>query len=140
MDKLNSERIDQSVLQMEITLKTVTELNLFLDILFSKSINEAINFNDDTAYEDNDMEMMGDESMEEPIEAPIEEPQEAGAEKLLADIRKMSINGLAKLADNPDDPNYEMLKKIFLMLDKAVTEKQEQREVMAKNPNIYKYG
>ena len=55
--------------------------------------------------------------------------------KLLADIRKMSINGLAKLADNPDDPNYEMLKKIFLMLDKAVTEKQEQREVMAKNPN-----
>ena len=47
----------------------------------------------------------------------------------------MSINGLAKLADNPDDPNYEMLKKIFLMLDKAVTEKQEQREVMAKNPN-----
>jgi hypothetical protein len=100
-----------------------------------KSINEAINFNDDMAYEDNDMEMMGDESMEEPMEAPIEEPQEAGAEKLLADIRKMSINGLAKLADNPDDPNYEMLKKIFLMLDKAVTEKQEQREVMAKNPN-----
>lgn len=105
-----------------------------------KSINEAINFNDDMAYEDNDMEMTGDESMEdesmeEPIEAPIEEPQEVGAEKLLADIRKMSINGLAKLADNPDDPNYEMLKKIFLMLDKAVTEKQEQREVMAKNPN-----
>lgn len=100
-----------------------------------KSINEAINFNDDMAYEDNDMEMMGDDSMEEPMEAPIEEPQEAGAEKLLADIRKMSINGLAKLADNPDDPNYEMLKKIFLMLDKAVTDKQEQREVMAKNPN-----
>lgn len=100
-----------------------------------KSINEAINFNDDMAYEDNDMEMMGDESMEEPMEAPIEELQEAGAEKLLADIRKMSINGLAKLADNPDDPNYEMLKKIFLMLDKAVSEKQEQREVMAKNPN-----
>lgn len=99
-----------------------------------KSINEAINFNDDMAYEGEDMEMM-DEPMEEPMEEPVEEPQEMGAEKLLADIRKMSINGLAKLADNPDDPNYEMLKKIFLMLDKAVTEKQEQREVMAKNPN-----
>ena len=99
-----------------------------------KSINEAINFNDDMAYEGEDMEMM-DEPMEEPMEKPVEEPQEMGAEKLLADIRKMSINGLAKLADNPDDPNYEMLKKIFLMLDKAVTEKQEQREVMAKNPN-----
>jgi hypothetical protein len=100
-----------------------------------KTINEAINFNDDMAYENDGMDMMDDEPMEEPMEAPIEEPQEAGAEKLLADIRKMSINGLAKLADNPDDPNYEMLKKIFLMLDKAVTEKQEQREVMAKNPN-----
>lgn len=99
-----------------------------------KSINEAINFNDDMAYEGEDMEMM-DEPMEEPMEEPVEEPQEMGADKLLADIRKMSINGLAKLADNPDDPNYEMLKKIFLMLDKAVTEKQEQREVMAKNPN-----
>lgn len=99
-----------------------------------KSINEAINFNDDMAYEGEDMEMM-DEPMEEPMEEPVEEPQEMGAEKLLADIRKMSINGLAKLADNPDDPNYEMLKKIFLMLDKAVSEKQEQREVMAKNPN-----
>lgn len=100
-----------------------------------KSINEAINFNES---EDMDLDMMDEpmeEPMNEPMEAPIEEPQEVGAEKLLADIRKMSINGLAKLADNPDDPNYEMLKKIFLMLDKAVTEKQEQREVMAKNPN-----
>jgi hypothetical protein len=103
-----------------------------------KSINEAINFNDDMAYEGEDMEMMDEpmeEPVEEPMESPIEEPQDMGADKLLADIRKMSINGLAKLADNPDDPNYEMLKKIFLMLDKAVTEKQEQREVMAKNPN-----
>ena len=104
-----------------------------------KTINEAINFNEDMAYGDEDMDMMDDEPMEEPMEepldAPVEEPQGAGAEKLLADIRKMSINGLAKLADNPDDPNYEMFKKIFLMLDKAVTEKQEQREVMAKNPN-----
>lgn len=103
-----------------------------------KSINEAINFNDNVAYENEDMEMMDEpteEPIEEPIESPVEEPQDMGADKLLADIRKMSINGLAKLADNPDDPNYEMLKKIFLMLDKAVTEKQEQREVMAKNPN-----
>ena len=103
-----------------------------------KTINEAINFNEDMAYGDEDMDMMDDESMEEPMEEPMDAPVEeqgAGAEKLLADIRKMSINGLAKLADNPDDPNYEMLKKIFLMLDKAVSEKQEQREVMAKNPN-----
>ena len=100
-----------------------------------KSINEAINFNE-MAYDDEEMDMMDSEQMEEPMEEPMPGQEDTGgAEKLLADIRKMSINGLAKLADNPDDPNYEMLKKIFLMLDKAVTEKQEQREVMAKNPN-----
>ena len=53
-----------------------------------KSINEAINFNDDMAYEGEDMEMM-DEPMDEPMEEPVEEPQGLGAEKLLADIRKM---------------------------------------------------
>ena len=35
-----------------------------------------------------------------------------------------------------DKDRNEVLKKIFMMLDKAVSEKQEQREVMAKNPNI----
>ena len=107
-----------------------------------KTLNEAINFN-----EVDDMDMMS-EPMDEPVDdemmgseedMSMDEPMDnelgAGADKLLSDIRKMAINGLAKLADNPDDPNYEMLKKIFLMLDKAVTEKQEQREVMAKNPN-----
>jgi hypothetical protein len=99
-----------------------------------RTINEAINF------ENEDMDMMyDDEPMEEPMEEPMsmkdKTPQDNSAEGLLSEIRKMAINGLAKLADTPDDPNYEMLKKIFLMLDKAVTEKQEQREVMAKNPN-----
>ena len=103
-----------------------------------KTLNEAINFNeaDDMQMMDRPMddEMMGPEE-DMSMDDPMGEEPETGADKLLADIRKMSINGLAKLADNPDDPNYEMLKKIFLMLDKAVTEKQEQREVMAKNPN-----
>ena len=99
-----------------------------------KTINEAINFN-----EDDDMDIMDepmDDEMDFQEEEPIEEPSsDMGADALLSDIRKKAINGMAKLADTPEDPNYEMLKKIFLMLDKAVSEKQEQREVMAKNPN-----
>ena len=99
-----------------------------------KTINEAINFN-----EDDDMDIM-DEPMDDDMdfheEEPIDEPSsDMGADALLSNIRKKAINGMAKLADTPEDPNYEMLKKIFLMLDKAVSEKQEQREVMAKNPN-----
>lgn len=101
-----------------------------------KTINEAINFNED---DNMDYDMMDDELMDDDMdyqESPVNEPSnDMGAEALLSDIRKKAINGMAKLADTPEDPNYEMLKKIFLMLDKAVSEKQEQREVMAKNPN-----
>ena len=101
-----------------------------------KTINEAINFNED---DNMDYDMMDDEPMDDDMDyqdTPMREPSnDMGAEALLSDIRKKAINGMAKLADTPEDPNYEMLKKIFLMLDKAVSEKQEQREVMAKNPN-----
>jgi hypothetical protein len=96
-----------------------------------KTINEAINFNED---DNMDYDMMDDDMDYQ--ETPMREPSnDMDAEALLSDIRKKAINGMAKLADTPEDPNYEMLKKIFLMLDKAVSEKQEQREVMAKNPN-----
>ena len=100
-----------------------------------KTINEAINFNED---DNMDYDMMDDEPMDDMDyqETPMRNPSnDMDAEALLSDIRKKAINGMAKLADTPEDPNYEMLKKIFLMLDKAVSEKQEQREVMAKNPN-----
>lgn len=99
-----------------------------------KSINEAINFND---IEMEDYDMMDDETMEEPVEEPIgnSEPSDMGADELINDIRKKALKAMANLADTPEDPNYEVLKKIFMMLDKAVSEKQEQREVIAKNPN-----
>jgi hypothetical protein len=115
---------------MKKNIQTITNISKKMP----KSINEAINFNDDMAYEGQDMDIM-DEPMDEPMEEPVSEPKGIGANELLSDIRKKAINGMAQLADTPEDPNYEMLKKIFLMLDKAVSEKQEQREVMAKNPN-----
>ena len=102
-----------------------------------KTINEAINFNE---TDDMDMEMMDDEPMgDEPMgEEPVisQETENMNADELLSDIRKKALKAMANLADTPEDPNYEVLKKIFMMLDKAVTEKQEQREVMEKNPNI----
>lgn len=102
-----------------------------------KSINEAINFNDIEMMENEEMDMMDDETMEEPVEEPIgnSEISDMSADELINDIRKKALKAMANLADTPEDPNYEVLKKIFMMLDKAVSEKQEQREVIAKNPN-----
>ena len=105
-----------------------------------KSINEAINFNDIEMMENEEMDMMDDETMEEPVEEPIgnSEISDMSADELINDIRKKALKAMANLADTPEDPNYEVLKKIFMMLDKAVSEKQEQREVIAKNPNARK--
>lgn len=83
-----------------------------------KTINEAINFN-----EDDDMDMMDDEPMEyEPMsDEPIEEPQGDNGMDVMAfvdDIRKKSLKGMAQLADNPDDERYQLLKKIWQICDK----------------------
>jgi hypothetical protein len=83
-----------------------------------KTINEAINFN-----EDDDMDMIDDEPMEyEPMsDEPIEEPQADNGMDVMAfvdDIRKKSLKGMAQLADNPDDERYQLLKKIWQICDK----------------------
>lgn len=83
-----------------------------------KTINEAINFN-----EDDDIDMMDDEPMEyEPMgDEPMEEPQADNGMDVMAfvdDIRKKSLKGMAQLADNPDDERYQLLKKIWQICDK----------------------
>lgn len=50
----------------------------------------------------------------------LNEPKMSGAEKAIADIRKIAINTLAQLAEQPNSEEYIMLKKIWVMCDKAV--------------------
>lgn len=50
----------------------------------------------------------------------LDEPKISGAEKAIADIRKIAINTLAQLAEQPNSEEYVMLKKIWVMCDKAV--------------------
>lgn len=50
----------------------------------------------------------------------LDEPKMSGAEKAIADIRKIAINTLAQLAEQPNSEEYVMLKKIWVMCDKAV--------------------
>lgn len=48
------------------------------------------------------------------------QPEKFNSFKLIASIRKQALKGMAELADHPDDPDYETLKKIFMMLDKSI--------------------
>jgi hypothetical protein len=81
-----------------------------------KTINEAINF-----QEDDDLEMQ-DEPMDDiDAEKPMDEPKEESGMDVMAfvdDIRKKSLKGMAQLADNPDDERYQLLKKIWQICDK----------------------
>lgn len=43
--------------------------------------------------------------------------------KLITNIRVQTLQGLTKLAEHPESAQYELLKKIFLLVDKAVEDK-----------------
>lgn len=95
-----------------------------------KTINEAINFN-----EDDDMDMMDDEPMEyepmddEPINRPSMESNDTNIENFIANMRKESLGIMKALADNPDDSVYQFAKKIFQLADKAHEDQKEGKDI-----------
>lgn len=98
-----------------------------------KTISEAL------AFEDSPVDMDIDEPVDaEKTSMTPDPPKESRMrpEELINDIRKKSLRAMAELADTPEDPNYENLKRIWQLCDKAVNEKQDQREFAAKNPNL----
>lgn len=55
---------------------------------------------------------------------PLDEDPEIS--KLITTIRIQTLTGLQKLAEHPECAQYELLKKIFLLIDKAVEDKIEE--------------
>lgn len=106
------------------TLKTnINEMKEFASKM-PKNINEALNF-------ESEMEPMEYEDEETPEENPVEEEEpDMDVMAFVDDIRKKSLRGMAKLADNPDDERYQLLKKIWQICDK----KPEQQTAFG-NPN-----
>jgi len=111
---------------------------------FPKTLNEALNFNE---MENDDEMILNDEDeepemMDEPHHGEMhdEEPGISNAsekaKKLIDDIRKMSLKAMAELADVPQSSEYENLKRIWQLTDKAVNEKEEQREIMHKQNGL----
>ena len=99
--------------------------------------------NEGLVYGEDGEEFIGGEnemSMEEPQNIPQQQqpmnnqPQQPMGEqnpldgdpeisKLITNIRVQTLQGLTKLAENPESAQYELLKKIFLLVDKAVEDK-----------------
>lgn len=123
----------------KITLKENVSAIKKMSKKMPKTINEAINFNAPCEGEDEDL-LVDDDVEDMPVdnapelgneEMPVNNASEK-AKKLIDDIRKMSLRAMAELADTPECPEYENLKRIWQLCDKAVSEKQEQRDILQK--------
>lgn len=68
-----------------------------------------------------EQQMQGQQPMEGQEPNPLDEDPEVA--KLITSIRVSTLEGLRKLAQNPESAQYELLKKIFLLVDKAVEDK-----------------
>lgn len=86
-----------------------------------KTIKEAIDFERDMDMGYDDAEM--DNSPEMEPEMPEKEAS-MDISQFIDDIRKKALKGMAQLADNPDDPNYECLKRIWQVCDKAYSDQK----------------
>jgi hypothetical protein len=65
-------------------------------------------------------------------EDATDNPASEKARGLIDDIRKTALRAMADLADDPESPEYENLKRIWSLCDRAVSEKQEQKEILQK--------
>ena len=61
-----------------------------------------------------------------PNEAPTEEEGERPAEQspILDQIRKLTLQGMTELANEPDSFEFQNLKKVFMLLDKKPNNNQ----------------
>lgn len=101
-----------------------------------KMLKESMNFYEDDAVEEPEMEDEMEPEIEDelPIEEPeIEEPMEKSIDSYVDHIRKYALNGLSALCDNPESEEYQMLKKIFQMCDK----KPEKKEGMSESKRLF---
>ena len=132
-------------------LKELNEIKSIADKIKKINLNEQISFEDDEDFNDlygNDDEQPVEEPVQEPevqAEEPVQEPdqcadgecnldkkssEEVGMEELdkmgeVDQIRKITLNGMTKLADHPEDPQFQALLKIFQICNKAVDTKEE---------------
>lgn len=91
-----------------------------------KTINEALHFNeeDDMMPQDDTQDMRHNYSQYQRDDASMRS-DDMSPEELINDIRKKALCAMAKLADTPDDTNYEILKRIWTFCDRAMSDKQE---------------
>lgn len=118
-------------------------LNEINDItnLFDKNINlkESLSFGDEIDDTDTSISIEDDavssEAKSKIDSKPIEE--KSNGYELINKMRKMALEGMCSLADSVEDPQYDILKKVWQMLDKTTSEANKpelEKEPIKKEP------
>ena len=110
------------------TMKTNIKQIKSISSRMPKTINEAINFNEDDDMDMMDMDMPEEGPEESPAEAPVAEDTH-NIDNFISNMRKESLGIMKALADNPDDSVYQFAKKIFQLADKAHEDQKEGKDI-----------
>ena len=90
------------------------------------TLMETLNFNPEVELEmcEDDEYAEEPEMQEEPM--PMNPSFEMGGQgkELVKQIWKMALDGMSKLADYTDDPCYDVLKRVWQICDKVMSEKK----------------
>lgn len=111
-------------MKKQVTNKLITEMKQMLDNKKSLTV-ESLVFNE--SEEDYSYDEESDEQIPAENEYEIEMDStecgsniEAEVKPMIDQIRKMALQGIAKLAEHPECETYSTLKKIWQMVDKAI--------------------
>jgi hypothetical protein len=104
-----------------------TEINEISAILRkSPTLKEALSFDEDF----DDMSYDDEMPMDDEMNCGDEMHQcNAEGEKLINDIRKACLDGMRQLADCPEDPCYDVFKKVWQICDKVIMDKKNPQQM-----------
>lgn len=110
----------------------LTELNNIKSLVDKvKTLNESLSFADEYGNDGGYDESEYDESMTSPQYDEYDDEAEGDENDVIENIREVALKGMVKLCKTPDSPQYELLKKIFLLIDKS-NEKRNEEENASK--------
>lgn len=110
--------LKEIITEMKLMLNenpTLTLENFIMPESFDSDFSENDTFTDENGYKDVPQVNQPKDKVEEPIENKI-----SGIEKELTQIRKIALNVITRLADQPSSEQYILMKKIWNTVDKAI--------------------
>lgn len=110
--------LKEIITEMKLMLNenpTLTLENFIMPENFNDDFSEDETFTDNNNYKNVPQENQPKDKAELPIENKI-----SGIEKELTQIRKIALNVITRLADQPSSEQYILMKKIWNTVDKAI--------------------